>query len=493
MVNGIEVIVDRRREILQRKGNKRWQQRGNESTARGALFEEASRLRTLAKLEEDLGRNVRPNEDLIVPIGALLNIVDQPGKPLTAQHGGGAGFDDVVFRFRQVGGELVADIVIIEAKGYRRALTLEDLSAITKNLPDNLVKLSEAVLKSNFSEVRIEAVRAAIRERRLTFELHASPTTRVGKVGSNRASILKSVVDTEEARRQIAATRRRFAEIKEGGPSFTKQEKAQFKRDVKALDQLEARLNRAYEKEPFDPGKVHEALTEILGDPANPKSLAAIARRKAYDFDLGPRRARPDLIERVDIDIEKADKPYAEAAQKSLKDKGRAAGPEISSAGLVGSGAQSVAKAATAPVELEVVQVPGKNESIAISRPAVDTSASGESSAASVQLANLLREGAPLANGKTQVVDRVLWDASGRNLQEVAAVLEQVRKAIAPTPNDANRFSVTIDAAVTASETTLREALKLPEGTRIRLVNRAPIGTPTWIVFFDSSWMTNTK
>src|SRR5262249_52275120 len=143
-----------------------WQQRGSESTARGKAFEEAVRARNIEKIEADLGRAIRPNEDELVPIGTLRS-KDDLNTPLSAQHGGGAGFDDVLFQFS---GEEEAHIIIVEAKDYTGNLTLGDFSAITANLGANLDMLREAIESSTLSDSRKELVRAAIQQRKISLE-----------------------------------------------------------------------------------------------------------------------------------------------------------------------------------------------------------------------------------------------------------------------------------------------------------------------------------
>jgi hypothetical protein len=479
-----EKLVGWRGEILQRKGNKRWQQRGSVSTEEGAEFEEASRLRTLGKLRQALGRNVLPNEDMYVPIGALVDLTKSSRPALSAQHGGGAGFDNVVFRFRRVNGELVAEIIIIEAKKYNRALTLADFSAITTNLSHNLEQLSKAVVRSDFSEERIEAVRAAIREQRLQFEIHTSPTTKVGDIRSERATILQTIVDTEKGLRHLAEMRRRFAEIREED-ALSYPEKLQLQKDKDAIDRLETRLKRAYKRNPLDSAEVRTVLTAMLEGTKDVNSVAVIAARNNLTVSDRETRIRQKQLK---INRGGIDEPYMDAAKASIAQRRQAAGTEeVVRLELVDRDSRPLAQASIAPPDLTVVKSPTTQKAAAITAPGVTTPS------ASDQVIKLLREGAPLANGKTQSLDRVILDTAGADLPTVAAALERVRLSLEPTPVDARRFRVTIDGTVTASQEALLKDLGLSAGVHVEQGTRTPPGTPTWILSFDPAWVTKTK
>ena len=223
-------FVDRRREILQLEENKKggkilWQQRGSETSERGSQLEQTSRQRTMAEIRQEiiegrraagtlatLGDEFLPNQDLVVPIGALRGRRDRSGRPLSAQHDGGAGFDDVKFEFRKVRGRWEATIVIVETKGYKGSLSLEDFSAITANMKTNLAELRKAIAGSNLSLSRQRAIFRAIAARDLRFELHLSPSTELGRMKSG-GTIVRDIKDTEMARRHISALETQFESV----------------------------------------------------------------------------------------------------------------------------------------------------------------------------------------------------------------------------------------------------------------------------------------
>jgi len=334
-------------------------------------------------------------------------------------------------------------------------------------------------------EAHIEAVRAAIRERRLNFEIHTSPSTKLGKFENDQATILRTVVDTEKARGQLGALRRQFAEVREAD-TFTEAGRKQFDQDVDAIERLETRLKRAYDRDPLDPAEVRTVLTAILEGSSRVESVAAIATRN--EIQLRDRRLGVQRVQ-LETDTGGADEPYMDAAKESRKQRklaARAAAQAVVPMALADPGSRPLAKASIAPPDLTVVKNPATKQTTAITPPGADASASD-------QVVKLLREGVPLASGKTRKLDRVILDTAGADLRAVAAVLAQVRKSLGPRPDDASRFRVTIDATVTASEETLRKALGLSKGVHFQQVTRTPPGTPTWMVSFDPEWVPKTK
>jgi len=374
VVDEADNVIGRRGEILQRGG--RWQQRGSESSDWGKLFEHASRLRTLS------GTSIDPDTDARVPIGALRRRgagPTDPSKPpprLTAQHGGGAGFDDVVFEFRTVNGREEAHIIIVEAKGYRRALTMGEFTAITTNLEDNLDALREAVGASNLSPERVEAIRRAITRRDLSFDVHTSSTTKLGDIESGRASILRTIQDTERARQQLAVVRGHLlADVQWN--ELSDQQRAQLDSDIKRISALGDAIDDAYRREPFDPARVEEALRRTLRGTRRADSVSDIADRYNLNLDALPVSGLPMEVRRVPIDEAGVDQRFVDAARGELKmnrDLQRSAGFAIGVAEQIGVADRTfrpVAIAPAAPSDVRVVQSEDGRTSVAVTRPAV--------------------------------------------------------------------------------------------------------------------------
>jgi hypothetical protein len=488
VVNGVEVVVDRRREILQLGRNRRWQQRGSESSAWGTIFEKASRLRTLAKTRSALGREIQPDTDPVVPIGAIQN---EFGKPLGAQHGGGAGFDDVVFHFREVDGKTVAHIVIVEAKGYRRSLTLQEFSAITANLQANLDELQRAVVRSNLSDERIAAVTAAIQAKDFSFDVQISSTTKLGQLTARGSSILSDIVATAEAWRQLGIAQQHLADLLPAplSPGYRKKVQA----DIALLTRLRDRLEAAYAGRPFGRDDVPTVLAAILGGTRVVDAVQTIAGRHGLDvFEQRP------LIQRSVIDVEGLDKPYVEAARLagsgSWTNLQRSAGVAIGLAEemkLADRAFKPTPTAATTPAD--VVLVRSGTRSLAVTRPDMTAPTAGTDSAASRQLVDLLRNGVALHGGGTALPDHVMWDTAGAKPIEIGLVLEQVRDALATTPGDLKRLRVMVDGAVATDEAGVRHALAVPDGVIIEQVTRPPHGSITWVLSFDPQWVPKAK
>jgi hypothetical protein len=492
-------VIDRRREILQIEGSKRWQQRGSETSERGSLFEEASRQRTLARARVEiieqreragtrkaLGDEFRPNQDELVPIGALHARGDRTRQPLNAQHGGGAGFDDVKIRFRRVGRELVAEIIIIEAKRYARSLSLEDFSAITANMDANLAHLDKVIAMSNLSPARREAAARAIAARNVSLELHLSPSSGLGRMKASGATIVRDIKNTEMARRQLAAVQESFANVDRR--SLSGAERRQLDVDVAHLKNLAKNLNDAYAAESLDVATVQKALAAIL-DRSSESSTIGMARR--YGFELNEAAV---IIQRQKIDLEGADKQFArQAAAARLK-----ASPRAQSAFTIAQNANLADKsfrpapiAHTAPADVTLAVSRDRTRSLAITRPSVGAPGSdGDGvSAASRQLVALLRDGVPQPGGRVVHPDNLLWDASSASPVQIEQVLRQVRTALASDNGDPRRLRVLVEGAVATDEATLRNTLALPDSVGIASVTRTPDGSRTWVLSFTPQWL----
>jgi hypothetical protein len=513
MVDGVETVVDRRREILQLRENARqvrenprWQQRGSESTERGTLFEEASRQRTLQKTREkiirqrrlagreDLGEGFRPNEDELVPIGVLRRAGDEPSaKPLSAQHGGGAGFDDVLFRFRIVNGKVVsAKIVIIEAKGYTRSLTLEDFSAITRNLPKNLNVLREVINTSNLSTDRIKAISNAIDAGQLEFAIHRSPSSGLGERGSASATILDDVVHTHAARRQLEAATKQLKVLEKTG-SLTDPERQELTADLARLDKLTERLRKAYAAEPFRSDQVQVVLRAILEGTSKVKSASFIANKYGLRVDEKlPVLGRTAIIDETADDgvyFERARTKIAEA-QSDFRRRTRFAQNVAEQARWIDATFVPAKVAPSTPPDVAVVRsTTDRRRAVAVTRPDVTSASKGPTSPASMQLVKLLREGVALAGGRIVPLETVVWDATAAEPKQIGRVLEQVRGALASTTADPSRLRVTIDGAVATDEATLRTLLALPPGVIAKEMIWEPHGQRVWVLQFDASWV----
>ena len=471
VVDGADNVIDRRREILQITGKQRWQQRGSESTTWGRIFEEASRLRTMG------GKTINPNQDERVPIGALRELTGDPNKPLSAQHGGGAGFDDVVLEFRIVNGREEARIVIVEAKGYRRSLALGDFSAITINMERNLSQLSEAINYSNLSRERRNAVQRAILYRDLSFDVHTSPTTKLGGIEVQGASILRDIQSTELARRQLTALQEHLMNV-EPTP-LTGKEREGLRADMKRVEGLSKRLEASYKTDPFNAAEVEAALGAILEGAGRAKPIADIAERHGLRLDK-------DLptVRRTKIETESDDKPYIEAAKASLskgKDLLRSTRLATSVAEQAGFGDQTFRPVSTAPTEdsdLRVVRSANGTKSVALTRP------STADSAAARQLVGLVHDGVTLVDGKTRL-DHVIWDATQARPAEVGSVLREVRQALDANLDDSSRLHILLPVSLADNEAKLRKMFSLPPSVRINLIDRPPYDGTTWLVSFE--------
>lgn len=503
-------FVDRRREILQLEENRadgviRWQQRGSETSERGSLHEQVSRQRTLAEarqriIEErraagtltELGEEFSPDRDSVVPIGALRARRDKSGKPLSAQHSGGAGFDDVKFEFRKVGGRWEATIVIIEAKGYRRSLSLEDFSAITANMTTNLAELRKQIQKSNLSDSRKEAIYRAIAARDLSFELHLSPSSKLGRMKFG-GTIIPDIKDTEMARRHMGAVKEQLKEAMRN-TSLSNEERQELVRDSARVDALAKQLNDAYSSKTFDPAKVRSALDAIL-DKKNRNSVTGMARHHGFGLD-----ERAVNLQRLRIDAKGKEARYArEAAALRAKTAARTQSTLAMArdARIADKTLRVVPTAHTAPADVTLTQSADKKRSLAITRPILGTpGGSGESEGVGVaarQIVKLLRDGVPVPGGQVVHPDKLLWDAGSASPAQIERVLDKVRRVLRANNGDPTRLHVLVENTVANTEAKLRSELSLPAVVEAKPVTRSPEGTPTWVLLFPTQWLDDPK
>jgi hypothetical protein len=480
-------VIDRRREILQVGG--RWQQRGSESSTWGAVFEKASRLRTIAKIEAGLGRPIDIANDPVVPIGSLRD--KAKGTPMSAQHGGGAGFDDVVFRFTKgPGGIEVAHITVVEAKGRRRALTLEDFSAITANYPTNMAELQNAVLASNLSVDRKKAVLRALASHRVGLEIHVSPTAKVAGIESDRGTILRTVADTVEAWRQLGTITASLAQRRDalGNTPAEKKQRAQLTGDLQQLEALRTRLETAFQTQPFDAARVERALRPVLAGTRTFESAGEIAAR--HGIDVAERRA---LVRKETIHVDGADKQYiadARAATKGARGNlGRAPGYAIGLAEAIGSAGRGLENRPTVgavPPDVQVLSTKDGKRSLAVTSPADVNAGTTPESAASRQILGLLRDGVATDRGTIRP-DHVVWEATlvpPSQRGEIGRVLDQVRRAGEAHLDDLRPLRVTVPGDVAKTPAELRAQLRLGPEVRISELARPPEGR-TWVLSFQ--------
>jgi hypothetical protein len=506
MVNGVETVVDRRREILQITDKPRWQQRGSEATAWGTMFEEASRQYTLERIKGELETQrqaagevptrpfaFRPDEDSLVPIGALRRIGDPSDTRLSAQHSGGAGFDDVYFRFRTENGELVADIIIVEAKGHRRSLTLDDFSAIAHNFETNLEVLGRAINASNLSDQRKAAIQAAIDRGRIAFEVHRGPKTGIGDITVKTATILNDVVRTQAAHRQLRLMVDHLLQLLDQPISDAM--RTQIGDDVARLVKLHTRLTAAYTAEPFKPQKVRVVLKAILEGTRDVESVSSIAKRYNLDVD---KAARASITRDTVLDRDNpAHAVYFEQArvqlQKAKRDFERSAGFALALAEeqqWATSTFVPVKTASTQPADVVVTRSSqGAPRALAVTRPSATGMTAGAESVASRQLVKLLSEGVVLEDGHVVHPDPIVWDTAGASPAQIAQVLEQIRAALLSKSIDPARLRVMIDGGAASNTDELQTMLSLGDGVRVVPVTRAPHHVPTWLLEFEPSWV----
>jgi len=497
-----ENFVDRRREILQLEenvagGKIRWQQRGSETSERGSQLEQTSRQRTMDRARQliiaarraagtlsTLGEEFLPNQDLIVPIGALRKRGDKSGRPLSAQHGGGAGFDDVKFEFRKVGRRWEATIVIVEAKGYRRSLTLEDFSAITANMDTNLAELRKAIRGSNLSLSRKEAIYRAIAARDLGLEIHLSPTSELGRMKTG-GTIVRDIKDTEMARRQLGAVEARLKSMDR--ETLSSKQQQVFDDDVARVQALRKELDDAYKSEPFRYTKVRQALDAIL-DSHGDDSAIGMARRNKAILDT----SAVD-IQRQKIDVKGADAKYARQAAAVRAKAGQRAQTAFAiaqNAALADKTFRPSATSHTAPADVSLHESTNGARSLAITRPSVGAPGNENEgvAAASRQIVKLLRDGVPVPGGETVHPDKLVWDAASASPAQIEQVLKRVRQGLAADNGDPTRLHVLVEGTVADTEAELRSALSLPGSVGVTSVVRTPDGTPTWVLSFPLQW-----
>jgi hypothetical protein len=177
-----EVLV--RREEIQSLGpdgkpTDHWVQRGSEGNVRGEIGEEG--FRTQFEAEKAAGTR---NGEILLPHDVV-------------QLAGGQGFDGVILKFDEHG---IATVVLVEVKNYPgRYVPLDDITAITKNLNNNLDGLRERLRdpaqfkKLGLTAEQAKAAVAAIDKNKLEFELHIGSDTNLGKVGDSRSSVLRDL------------------------------------------------------------------------------------------------------------------------------------------------------------------------------------------------------------------------------------------------------------------------------------------------------------
>jgi hypothetical protein len=185
--------ITQRQEIARLGPDGGWIQRGSESTARGAIMEDAARRQVDTALTTALGR------------GEIAGFVHLPH-----QRGGG-GFDDVIAVFHDGPDGLTATVRIREVKDYpNRSVPLEDFTAIRAEgggLRANLDALRESVAEAidaraaglavpapfaSMSDEQLAALSEALEldNHSIRIEIVIGPTTRIGREGHHAATVM---------------------------------------------------------------------------------------------------------------------------------------------------------------------------------------------------------------------------------------------------------------------------------------------------------------
>jgi hypothetical protein len=454
------VVVDRRREIFQRRTPKnpypKWQQRGSESTESGGVLEDAVRRRIMEEARQKVGgREVLPTDDE-VPIGALRD--RKTGRVLSAQHGGGAGFDDVVFRFRMDGGELVADIVLVEIKNYRRGLVLEDFSAVTTNLRRNLNELDDAVQRSNLPQDRIKAIREAIAERRLELEVRTSLSTGLGELGKHRYSILSALADHLVAVRSLDVVE---AELKQLRAAAKGGARKSINDDLQQVDALRKRLEREFARDPFDPVKVRRAIEAVLDGTRTYDSAAAIAARRKIDLDSWTPSVGKTAVRFANEAEEKAYVQRATDLRAAKRQLARTA-QVAESLALAGGPFDVVHTELSLSIDTRVVRGQG-DKTLILTSPVDLVAGTGPHSVASKRLVSMLEAEVPgVVAGTTQRPSHVVWDATLAKPSEIGPVLRQVHAALQNHPEHLARLRLIVPDSVAKTPKALEGMLGLP-------------------------------
>lgn len=479
--------VKRVGEILQEGG--RWQQRGEESRAAGGVFEEAARLRGRRVLEQQLGRAIAPDVDPVVPIGALHTRGDGARMPLNAQHGGGAGFDDVVFKFTKIPGTTkeVAHIEIVEAKHYGGSLTLEDFSAVTRNMEKNLAVLEERIRMSSLSVERRRAVLDAILQRSISFDVQVSPTTKIGSLGAQGTSILKAVADTEVARRQLA-------ELREGlltrRPS-NRGERDTLATDLARVDRMARELEKRYLQPKLESEALRATLSRILEGTTRRDSASEIAKRhriplSQHDPANGP-KIRTTLLA---TDEAGADRLYFDEATRARKDQPqdlqRPVGIAVGLAEDIGLTDRNFIRQPLASPSraFELLQSKDGTRTVIAVKPEPAVAGTADESPASRKLVDLVRNGAVDARGIKRT-GPVVWDAAQVPPRELAGILTQIRKGVQAS-KDLERLRVVVPGGAAVDEAALRKLLSLPASAKVDPIVRSGEGL-TWLITFPPS------
>ena len=167
--NGRVVAVREEIRMLDERGREidQWVQRGSESTAGGAVAEQASQLMTAAGVTTPEGAR-----DLALPVEKI-------------QSGSGAGFDQVIVRFHEDGS---VRIILVEVKNYPgRYVPFGDFTAIGENLSANLAHL-QSLLESSVRAKELGLVGrdrtralAALNALQLEVEVRTTPDTLLGE------------------------------------------------------------------------------------------------------------------------------------------------------------------------------------------------------------------------------------------------------------------------------------------------------------------------
>jgi hypothetical protein len=467
------MVIDRRREILQVGETPRWQQRGSEATALGARFEALVREKNLeeARRASRTGR-IDPATDEVVPIGALK---DPRGRPVSAQYGGGAGFDDVILRFRPNSDE-VEVIPLVEAKAYRRNLTLEDFSAITVNLEENVARLKQAIAGSDLPEARKQNVLDALDQMKVRFDVETSETGRIGKLGSKGASILQSIQEVATATRELSLAQARLTV--ELGAEVTRARGRQIAAESDRILALRSALRAALDAEPFDPGGIRRAAQAIAGDPA----LGRLAR---------PEERIPITLREGEVDTEAIPKgrerdpafrPTKAVMPSELGRRPIGYGVALANQLELARPASPV-RAVAGSAEVVIVEQRARN--VAVVRPEAIGGA-GAQRATAVLLRRVLTSRLDLdtgvARGRSVRAAATLWDATGQDPADVARVVRQLQRTIEP-PDALSNLQIAVGAGQVSDERALRK-LGFPPGARLTPQAGMP-GNVTSVITFE--------
>jgi len=443
-------VVDVREEILQQGPERRWQQRGAESGRRGGDLEAASRAwnRDRAGTETD-GTEV-------IPISALKDLA---GGELTGQHGGGHGFDDVIFRFRPDG---TARIVLVETKDYSGALSFEDFTAVAGNLKQNLDKLRKAVIgakvkpdgdpdPTGITASQQKALLDAIRNWDVSLEVHLGARSTLG-VSAN-ARVLPSIQDAARARRSLEV----------------------------ALGKLPTDQRRLAERQI---GMLERALTP----PRNEAERRALERRTGRGWAENARHAikraqgwadrrvdAQDLDFRLDIDrVERVPQAFVDEANVGVASRDQLGERPVADvlgaardAGLAGPRQTILDGKRPRWDESRVVREEPGGEVIIVTSP------SGGRSRGSRSVVDRLNEQLlrPVSVPEHGVVDvrRVVWDATPMNPRTLGLALRKLAGQVADHPDAMGRLRVVVPAEGT-DITALRGLAGDPHTLRVERV-----------------------